>query len=198
MTFVTSPQPLKPSQAIRDYQNAIDASREWFRNPNNEQSERGATPGAFLGNPSGPAGYARSAYEIYNNWVAEMLKQLRNLRDDGTLTETIDASQASFDAWHRDLVNSLDDYWREHAHPDFPLTRRQLHKLVDLAVKWLRIKVPSETRDAIEQRGHTTLSGPTMERLGPLLGEEPFDFPPNDQFDDWYAVTQQRIRDFCN
>jgi hypothetical protein len=77
------------------------------------------------------------------------------------------------------------------------LKRRQSHKLVNLFIKWLRIKsLPLEFRNAIEQWGHTTLSTPTMERIGGLLQDNTLAFPPEKQFDDWYRTTQERLREF--
>lgn len=181
---------------IRDYQASIETSRKAFNDINNETTTRGATPAAFMGNQAGPDGWEPTAYSIFNDWGATILKELAERKRKGTLTEMF-ASQASFDQFFRELLSSLEDFWTARAHPDFPVSRKQLHKLVNLFVKWLRTKVPAEVRALIEQHGHTTLNTPTLARIGALLGDDTLQFPADEDFDGWYAGTQQRIRAFA-
>ncbi|APA84063.1 hypothetical protein BJG93_00585 [Paraburkholderia sprentiae WSM5005] len=191
MVHITSLTPI-----IRDYRGAIRTCQKEFNNVNNETTERGAAPGAFQGNQAGPAGKEPSAYRIFNDWADEILKRLIDLRRKGELVKTVD-SQASFDEWHRGLVASLDEYWSANAHPAYPLSRKQLYKLVNLFVKWLRIKVADDVRAHIEKHGHTTLNTPTVRRVGELLGDSTLTPPADDKdFDNWYHDTQKRIRDF--
>lgn len=190
MVHVTSLTPI-----IRDYQGAIKTCREEFNNISSEKTERGATPGAFPGNPAGPKGWEPSAYCIFNYWADTILKELIDLRRRGELVRTID-SQESFDEWHRGLVSSLEKYWAAHAHRDYSLGLRQLYKLVNLFVKWLRIKVQPEVRALIEQHAHTTLNTPTVKRVCELLGVSTLTFPTVQNFEVWYRKTQKQIRDF--
>ncbi|SDC86261.1 hypothetical protein SAMN05421548_11154 [Paraburkholderia lycopersici] len=183
------------SATIRDYQASIETCRKAFNDINNEPTPRGATPAAFMGNQSGPADWEPSAYRIFNDWGAAVLKQLSEQKRNGTLAGTF-GSQASFDTFHRELVSSLDAFWLARAHPDFPASRSQLHKLVNLFVKWLRTKVPAEIRPRIEEQAHTTLNTPTLARVAALLDDQALRFPANEDFDGWYADTQARIRAF--
>jgi hypothetical protein len=183
------------SATIRDYQDSIEACREEFNNVNNETTARGASSGAFMGGQSGPARWEPSAYRMFNDWADIALKELIDLKRKGELVGTV-SSQESFDQLHRRLVSSLEKYWSAHAHPDFPPSRKQLHKLVNLFIKWLRVKVSPEIRLLIEQHGHTTLNTPSLKRVGVLLGDEALQFPANEDFDDWYRGIQHRIRDF--
>ncbi|MEZ2307156.1 hypothetical protein [Caballeronia sp. Lep1P3] len=188
--------PTEHSLVLRGYQSSIDTCRQQFRIVNNENTKWGATPGAFRGNQSGPEGYPRTGYEIYNAWAEAELKKLIVLKRDGKLSGMVTSPQ-SFDEWHKNMLASLHEAWAAQAHREFPLKRRQSHKLVNLFIKWLRIKpIPQEFRNAIEQWGHTTLSKPTMNRIGGLLQDDTLAFPPEEQFDDWYRMTQQRLREF--
>ncbi|TCF97845.1 hypothetical protein BZM26_28865 [Paraburkholderia strydomiana] len=85
-----------------------------------------------------------------------------------------------------------------HAHPNYPLSRRQLYKLVNLFVKWLRIKVRPEVRALIEKYGHTTLNTLTVARVGVLLDDSTLTSPADDNFDGRYRETQKRIRNFTD
>ncbi|TCF97841.1 hypothetical protein BZM26_28840 [Paraburkholderia strydomiana] len=124
------------------------------------------------------------------------IEKLSALNQDGKLGGMVTSPQ-SFDAWHTSLLASLHEEWTAQAHPEFALKRRQSHKLVNLFIKWLRIKsLPQEFRNAIEQWGHTTLNTPTMNRIGGLLQDDALSFPPEQQFDDWYRTTQERLREF--
>jgi hypothetical protein len=183
------------SATIRDYRASIEICRKEFNDINNETTLRGATPAACMGNHSGPAGWEPSPYRIFNEWADTVLKQLIDLKRKGELVGTFD-SQASFDQFQRGLVASLDAFWKTRAHEDFPPSRRLLHKLVNLLVKWLRIKVSPDIRPLIERHGHTTLNTPTLGRLGALLEDAALQFPADENFDRWYAETQERIRVF--
>jgi len=176
---------------IRDYRASIEICRKEF-NGNNDKTERGATPAAFMGGQSGPAGWEPSAYRIYNDWADTILKRLIEMRRQGELAGAVN-SQAAFDEFHRGLVSSLEGFWIARAHPDYPPSRKLLHKL-DLFAKWLRMKVQPEIRLFIEQYGHTTLNTPTLKRLTALLDDETLDFPPDADFDGWYVALQERIR----
>jgi len=192
----TNITPTQYSLSLRGYQSSIETCRQQFRIVNNETTAFGATPGAFMGNQAGPERYTPTAYTIYNTWAKVELKKLSALNRDRKLGGMV-TSPKSFDAWHESLLVSLHEAWVAQAHSEFSLKRRQSQKLVNLFIKWLRIKsLPPEFRNAIEQWGHTTLSSPTMERIGGLLQDNTLAFPPEEQFDDWYRTTQERLREF--
>ena len=52
--------------------------------------------------------------------------------------------------WVLDADNGCDTRKDSSRHPDFPLARRQLYKLVNLFVKWLRTKAPTDVRESID------------------------------------------------
>ena len=180
---------------IRDYQGAIPQCRREFNIVNNDNTLFGAASGAFQGNLSGPRNWRPSAYDIFNTWANGILQQLIELKKACNLAGPFE-SQEVFDTWHRGLIASLHKHWKGHAHPDFALSERQAHKLVNLFVKWLRTKVPAEVRALIERHAHVTLNGPTLKRIGELLSEGELSFPVNESFVGWYADTQARVRDF--
>ncbi|MFM0140386.1 hypothetical protein [Caballeronia grimmiae] len=195
--MITDIHPVAENPLIRDYEAAIASCRRDFNIANNDKTLFGATPGAFQGNASGPQGWRPSAYDIFNTWAASVLKQLVVLKDSGKLAPTL-ATQESFDAWHKALIGSLQEHWKQHAHPDFRLSKRQAHKLVNLFVKWLRIKVPADVRPLLEKHAHVTLNGPTLARISELLGENELGFPLDQDFTGWYADVQDRLRDFTH
>jgi hypothetical protein len=182
---------------VRDYQRAIDNSREDFNAVHRETTLLGATAGAFQGNASGPKNWKPSAYDIFTAWANDSLKALIALKNRGAL-DTLFTGEDVFEKWHESLVASLSEFWKSKAHADFPLSRRQTYKLVDLFVKWLRIKVPADIRQLIELRAHTTLNAPALVRVSALLGDETLAFAPDAEFDSWYVQTQVRIRAFTS
>ncbi|KXU87135.1 hypothetical protein CR51_35970 [Caballeronia megalochromosomata] len=195
LTLTQAIETRQPSHLIRDYQNSIATSRDAFNAIHKEETLFGANAGAFQGNQAGPAESRPSAYEIFNAWANEELKKLIAAKNSEKLTGML-STQDAFDAWHACLLRSFDDNWNTHAREGYPLSRRQLHKLVNLFVKWLRIKVPADIRALIEKHGHVPLNAPTLERLRDLLSDRTLVFPDNAVFDNWYTEVQTRIRAF--
>lgn len=135
--------------AYREYQPAAQA---WWCDPTRETSSLGLDHTSARAMGTGIRGAERGPIALYETWATV---QLARIAADTCLAQSL-TTQEAFDAWHATLTASLVAHWhasvtennillREHegdehipANPALNIAHR--YKMVDLFVKYLRVK----------------------------------------------------------
>jgi hypothetical protein len=118
---------------------------------------------------AGPAGSASAPLRTYNTWAnAELVKLLRGFWDFDALH-----SFEGMEAFHADLVASVESAWLAHGFPS--LARHQSYRLSDSFTKWMRIGSTSRLQiaRAVHDFGHVIVNGPTLNLLERLCNDVP-------------------------
>ncbi|KWA84147.1 hypothetical protein WL29_22550 [Burkholderia ubonensis] len=142
----------------------------WWSNPKNEKSYMGLDRTTARALDTGFQG-ARGPVAVYEAWAA---LQILRVTESPALVKSL-STREGFEAWHRDLTQSLAEYWRakitEHntllqqvegveffpVNPELNIAHR--YKLVDLFVRYLRVKAAThpELAQHCREFGHIPL-----------------------------------------
>jgi len=108
-------------------------------------------------------GYKLRPSVIYRHWAALKTKDL--VSNSGPSIE----SQSEFDAWHRDLFESISNYWLTEQGQGMSFAHTS--KLLDLYVKWLvtNQECPERLAKAILRYGYCALDSQILFRLNQCL-----------------------------
>lgn len=136
---------------LAEYSGFQAKAREWWDNPRNETSDMGLDQTTARAISTGVRG-KRGPVAIYEAWAT---LQLARIADDAQLVTAV-STREGFEAWHRELVDSLVAHWRSRveennellrhhegdeffpANPDLNIAHR--YKMVDLFVRYLRVR----------------------------------------------------------
>jgi hypothetical protein len=189
--------------AYREYQPRAQA---WWGNPSLETSKLGLDSTSARAMGTGIRGSERGPIALYEAWAKEVFAKIAA---DTQLQLSL-GTQEGFDAWHATLAESLVAHWRarvtennarlrehegdEHvpANPDLSIAHR--YKMVDLFVKYLRVRAADypELARCCYEFGHIPLDLKSLAVLsaafsGALVGA-------GDKFRMGHIVSEQMYR----
>jgi len=142
---------LNPDWVSR-YQDYLGRAREWWTDKTRETTQLGVEQSTLRTMPTGLDGPKHGPLSVYNEWASRQLALLSKSSERWVLLQDRD----EFERWHAELTQSLCSHWRQRTHEIAELRTKETgapvepvnaelslahrYKLVDLFVRWLRMK----------------------------------------------------------
>jgi hypothetical protein len=169
---------------VTRYQEYLATASAWWADKRRETTQFGVEQSTLRTIPTGLDGPKHGPLCVYNEWAGQQLTKLSKTRERWVLLQQRD----EFERWHAELTQSLCDHWRRRTHEvaehrsreegkqvdpvNAELSLAHRYKLVDLFVRWLRMKDghAPELAAACLANGHIPLDRKSLHVLSETFG----------------------------